>query len=141
MLEHELLSHAKRGDAVAQVIRKVIGVLRLASASTDQSFHNRQQVLDPMLHLANEKLLFLDMSLPLANVTRDLRRADDRSSSVSYQRDRDLDVVRLTVATTTNGFEAIDALACTQIRNDIGFLMKAVFRDDERDELADRLFG
>src|SRR5579872_4493248 len=79
--------------------------------------------------------------LAVRDVARDLGRADDRSGLVADRRygERDLDAA--TVFPDPSGLEVLDALAPAQCREDSLLLLQTLGRDDERDGLADRLFG
>ena len=79
------------------------------------------------------------MSLPLGDVARDLRGADDPAVGIPERRDGRGNVDALSVGADPDGLEVIDTLAAPDAREDSRFLPLPLRREDHQHRPTDRL--
>ena len=88
-----------------------------------------------------ELLSFFDELLIFGNVAGDFRGADDVAGSVVDGRDRDRDVDAAAVFADADGFEMIDAFAPADFRQNGGFFVESLGRQQNQNRLADDFVG
>ena len=118
----------RRGQQLADLREKLQPVARL------DRFRRR-------LALAQQQLL-LDVVNPqaIADVARDLRRADDLAGPARDRRLRDQDVHERAVFPPAPRLQRLDALAAADSRQDVLLLGQPLGRNDDRDRPADDFF-
>ena len=103
--------------------------------------YGRQQILTSVLRFASERSDLLLTSLLLSNVPRDFRCSYDLAFGVSYRRNRQRDCNQTAMLATPNGLVALDPLSPPDTRENLTFFIVAVFRNNNRDRLANCFFG
>ena len=61
-LQHQRLRGSERRDAGGQLLGERLNIIGAAAANADETLHDRQQVLDPMPHLAQQQRLLIGMT-------------------------------------------------------------------------------
>src|SRR5207244_3760937 len=79
------------------------------------------------------------MSLPLGDVARDLRGADDPAAGILERRDGRGNIDTRSVRADPDGLEVIDTLAAPDARQDFRFLPLPLRREDHQHRPTDRL--
>src|ERR1700732_4753259 len=77
--------------------------------------------------------------LPLGNVTRYFRRADNSTLGVPDRRDGERNIESSPILGLPYGLEVFDLFAAADSRGDITFFRVTLGRNDQRDALTDRL--
>ena len=136
----EVVGAGQRRQAPRHGARHVGGRLGGARAQADDRIGDDEQIVHAMAHLAHEKRLRFLRELPLGDVSRDLRRADDLAVDVLHRRHGDRDVDQFAVLALPHGVEGRDPLSAPQAGDDAVLLFISIGAHQERDALADRLF-
>jgi hypothetical protein len=100
----------------------------------------RQRVLDAVVELLDQQALQL-LGLPsFGDVAGHLRRPDHIAEMIAQRRHCQRHIDATAILGYAYGFVVIDALAQRQVRQDASLVLVQLWRNDQRDRPADRLF-
>src|ERR1700733_5569187 len=94
-----------------------------------------------MLGFAGKQTDQLLAPLLIGDIAGDFRGADDLAEFVRHRRHAQRNIDRTAVLALPHGFEMIDAFTTPDTFQDAALLLQTVLRNQDRDRLADNLFG
>ena len=125
------------GDAARQVCRRGGG----ARGERDEAACQGEDILHPMVHLAEHQFALLLQATPFGDVARDLGRADDSAVLVTDRRYGQRKIDERAILAPPDGFEMLDAASGPNLRQDARLLVQTVFGNEEGDRQTDNLLG
>src|SRR3546814_4310032 len=127
----------QRRNALAQCLLQLLHRVCGPRAERYQAAGQREEILDPMIHLAHQQgLAFLRFDA-FTDVARDLGRADDLSLLIANRRDRQRHTDQRPILAPAERLAMLRTTYFADPADDTAFFMQPVFSDEERNLLFD----